>query len=143
MLLFCGGKTFLSSCLQQLMRGRGHTTNLSWSHIPSSFNDHPILIRHTRNLVCDALKIMHLSPTFSFLERNMNISQIFAKFKLMDFPIKFQILNITSQKKSYYISFISNFLLYLIRAIIIINCYTFWLLTYWSNLIRDYKWVEI
>ena len=120
MLLFCGGKTFLSSCLQQLMRGRGHTTNLSWSHIPSSFNDHPILIRHTWNLVCDALKIMYLSQIFSFLNRNMNISQIFALFKLMDFPIKFQILNITSQNKPYYISFILDFLLYLIRALVVI-----------------------
>ena len=46
-----------------------------------------------------------------------NISWIFPPFELMDFPRNFQILNITSSEKSYCISFILNFILYLIRAI--------------------------
>ena len=37
----------------------------------------------------------------------------------MDFPINFQILNITSPKNLYYISFILNFLLKLIRALVL------------------------
>ena len=95
-LSFFRGKSF-SSCLQQLTRGRSHTT--------TQFR-----------LLFKALKIMYLFQTFSILKRNQNISQIFAIIELMDFPRNFQTSNITSRKKLYYISFILNFLLYLIRA---------------------------
>ena len=60
---------------------------------------------------------MYHFQIFSFLIRNLNISQIFAIIELMDFQRNFQRSNITSSKKYYYISFILNFLLYLMRAI--------------------------
>ena len=100
-------------------------------------------------LVCKALKIVYLSHSFSFLLRNLNISQIFAINELMHFPRNFQILNILSPNKLYWIWFISNFILYLIRAIILLSqsetnkTFDLWNEYHFCSLVAKYLWYTL